>query len=42
MDALKEKLDANPALQKTNGNKTVLLAPSWGESGILSKYGDKI
>lgn len=42
MDALKEKLDENPTSQKTNENKTILLAPSWGESGILSKYGDKI
>lgn len=43
MDALKEKLDNNPMLlQPDRGNKTVLLAPSWGASGILSKYGEKI
>ena len=50
MDALKEKLDAvnesseiearnNPTEQD---RKIILLAPSWGESGILNKYGSKI
>ena len=43
MDALKEKLDKNPVVvSKGYENKTVLLAPSWGTSGILSKYGEKI
>ena len=43
MDALKEKLEKNPiVLQEDRRNKTILLAPSWGNSGILSKYGEKI
>ena len=41
MDSLKEKLDA-ASEQKEQETLTVLLAPSWGESGILSRYGDKI
>ena len=28
--------------QETNKRTTVLLAPSWGESGILRKYGDSL
>ena len=39
MDALKEKLDAKTG---TKEGKTVLLAPSWGESSILAKYGEEI
>ena len=39
MDALKEKLDAKTGVKE---GKTVLLAPSWGESGILTKYGADI
>lgn len=39
MDALKEKLDAKTG---TKERKTVLLAPSWGESSILTKYGADI
>ena len=42
MDALKEKLDKKQkeaGAQEKTERKTVLLAPSWGESGILSKYG---
>lgn len=45
MDALKEKLEERQkaaAAPEDNGKKTVLLAPSWGESGILSKYGADI
>lgn len=41
MDALKQKLDASH-YQKEGDGITVLLAPSWGESGILSRYGAKI
>lgn len=48
MDALKAKLDAAKE-DEQRGNKldaqerkTILLAPSWGESGILNKYGSKI
>ena len=39
MDALKEKLDAKTGVKE---EKTVLLAPSWGESSILTKYGADI
>lgn len=39
MDALKEKLDAKTGVKE---GKTVLLAPSWGESSILTKYGADI
>lgn len=39
MDALKEKLDAKIGVKE---GKTVLLAPSWGESSILTKYGADI
>lgn len=50
MDALKEKLDARQKEVETTEEKTqekierktILLAPSWGESGILSKYGAEI
>lgn len=43
MDAMKEKLDeAQKRTVETTERKTVLLAPSWGESGILSKYGAEI
>lgn len=50
MDALKEKLEKKQREEETQGEevsgktgeKTILLAPSWGESGILSKYGAKI
>lgn len=39
MDALKEKLDAKTGAKE---GTTVLLAPSWGESSILTKYGKDI
>ena len=49
MDALKEKLDKKQKEEESQGKieekterKTVLLAPSWGESSILSKYGAAI
>ena len=44
MDGLKEKLDNLKKLDKTNDNKEklILLAPSWGPSSILNKYGEKI
>lgn len=51
MDALKEKLDkaqkeernrAQKEAGTPTGTRTVLLAPSWGKSGILSKYGADI
>lgn len=40
MDQLKEKLDKSGAASKDTAVKTVLLAPSWGPSSILSKYGE--
>ena len=40
MDSLKQRLLDTPKVKKDA--TTVLLAPSWGESGILSKYGEKI
>ncbi len=43
MDALKEKLDkAQKNVDAQEETKTILLAPSWGESSILSKYGADI
>ncbi len=45
MDALKEKLERaqkQESGKKQDEGKTVLLAPSWGESSILSKYGTEI
>lgn len=41
MDSLLEKYKALPE-HKPNSEKTVLLAPSWGKSAILSKFGSKI
>ena len=40
MDALKARLDAAPPLPAHP--TTVLLAPSWGSNGILSRYGGKV
>ena len=42
LDALQFKLDKNEKKNKENGKITVLLAPTWGPSGILSKFGDKL
>ena len=39
MDTLKSRLEASPS--KHNDNVTVLLAPSWGKSSILNKYGEE-
>lgn len=41
MDELKEQLDNFPERTK-NEIPTVLVAPSWGPSAILSRYGDKL
>ena len=38
MDMMKERLDNAPPLSASD-RKTVLLAPSWGKSGILSRFG---
>ena len=40
MDEMKKRLDASDPLPKHE--RTVLLAPSWGASGILSRFGDKL
>lgn len=41
MDEMKKRLDAAPAKQQ-GSTRTVLLAPSWGDSGILKRYGTAI
>ena len=41
MDAMKNRLDSSTPLPPSK-EKTVLLAPSWGESAILSKFGSDI
>lgn len=40
MDVLAEKIKLVPA--ESNHQFTVLLSPSWGPSGILSKYGERL
>ena len=40
LDAMKKRLD-NSEKSKINKQKTVLVAPTWGKSGILSKFGEK-
>ena len=40
MDAMVNRLAAAPPLE--NKERTVLLAPSWGKSSILNKFGDEI
>lgn len=42
LDSLKEQLDAKGPVKNDSNNKTILLAPTWGASGILSKYGEKL
>ncbi len=42
MDEMLSRFKNNPAIAKKDGKVTVLLAPSWGPSAILSKYGKKI
>ena len=42
MDALKDKLEQAEEEPVQKEGTTILLAPSWGESGILSKYGADI
>lgn len=42
LDNLKRRFDAAEKGETAAGRKTVLLAPSWGESGILSRFGEKI
>ena len=40
LDTLKQKMEAVPA--EENHTFTVLVSPSWGESALLSKYGEKL
>ena len=42
LDTMKERLESEKAPEKNENEKTVLLAPTWGASGILSRYGEKI
>ena len=42
MDEMMFRFKKNPAVAKKDSKVTVLLAPSWGPSAILSKYGKKI
>lgn len=45
MDVMKARVDAvKGSMQKKSADekKTVLLAPSWGKSGVLSVYGEKM
>lgn len=44
LDGLKKRLDSIPSAAKKEKNEKpiVLLAPSWGVSGILSRYGAKL
>lgn len=39
LDEMKKRLDAHPSSGKKSDKPVVLLAPSWGPSGILTKYG---
>ena len=41
LDALKEKLEERGKYKKDD-KITILLAPTWGPSGILSRFGDKL
>lgn len=44
LDSMKSRLNKKQKenIQSNNSQKTVLLAPTWGASGILSKYGEDI
>ena len=42
LDSLKKKKDVYETGQHKTDEKTVLLAPSWGETAILNKYGEKL
>ncbi len=39
LDDMKKRLDNHPVTKNASGKPLVLLAPSWGPSGILTKYG---
>ncbi len=40
MDSLKQRFDAVP--KRENPVRTVLLAPSWGQSGLLTRFGEPL
>ena len=42
LDALMEKLEKKGRHVRTDDRLTVLLAPTWGPSGILSRFGDRL
>lgn len=42
LDFLKERLEEKGKYQKENDNITVLVAPTWGPSGLLTRFGDKL
>lgn len=43
LDSMKNRFDKLIKTEKTENKKpTVLIAPSWGKNGILSKFGDKL
>ena len=42
MDEMLARFKKNPTMNKIDSKVTVLLAPSWGPSAILSNYGKKI
>lgn len=41
LDNLAARLKHNPSVQN-NGTKTILVAPSWGVNGILSRFGSEL
>lgn len=41
-DEIKTRLEQNTKSKNQSNSKTVLLAPSWGSTAILSRYGEKI
>lgn len=41
LDSMKKRLDSVQTENFEKSKKTVLVAPTWGKSGILSKFGDK-
>lgn len=41
LDSMKKRLDFVQAKISEKTRKTVLVAPTWGKNGILSKFGDK-
>ena len=39
LDKMKERLDNAKSADRSGKEKTILLAPSWGNNGILTAYG---